>query len=47
MIHQERTLEIDARPEANRVVLSRFMSTDEFPPQVKSDQTPDGRLAYY
>ncbi len=36
MIHHERTLEIDARPEAIWSVLSRFMNIDEFAPQVKS-----------
>ncbi|MCG7520075.1 SRPBCC family protein [Ruegeria sp. Ofav3-42] len=36
MIHHERTLEIDARPEAVWAILSRFMQIDEFAPQVTS-----------
>jgi carbon monoxide dehydrogenase subunit G len=36
MIHYERTLEIDAAPDAVWAVLSRFMHIDEFAPLVKS-----------
>ncbi len=36
MIHHERSLEINAQPEAVWAILSRFMNIDEFAPQVKS-----------
>ena len=36
MIHNERTLEIDATPDAVWAVLGRFMHIDEFAPLVKS-----------
>jgi len=36
MIHGERSLEIDAPPEAVWAVLSRFMQIDEFAPQIAS-----------
>ncbi len=36
MIHHERTLDIDATPEATWAVLGRFMHIDEFAPLVKS-----------
>ncbi|WP_214652608.1 SRPBCC family protein [Ruegeria lacuscaerulensis] len=44
MIHFERSLEIDASPEAVWAVLGRFMNIDEFAPQVKSvDALTDGQ----
>ncbi|WP_170563157.1 SRPBCC family protein [Ruegeria atlantica] len=36
MIHYEKSLKIDAQPEALWVILSRFMHIDEFAPQVTS-----------
>ncbi len=43
MIHYERTLDIDAKPEAVWAVISRFMHIDEFAPQIKSvDALTDG-----
>jgi len=43
MIHFERTLDIDASPEAVWAVLGRFMHVDEFAPLVKSvDALTDG-----
>ena len=36
MIHFQRTLDIDATPEAIWAVISRFMHIDEFAPQIKS-----------
>ena len=43
MIHFERTLEIDATPEAVWAVLGRYMHIDEFAPLVKSvDALTDG-----
>ncbi|MCP5072000.1 MAG: SRPBCC family protein [Rhodobacteraceae bacterium] len=36
MIHHERTLDIDATPDAVWAVVGRFMSIDEFAPLVKS-----------
>ncbi|MBW1762331.1 MAG: SRPBCC family protein [Deltaproteobacteria bacterium] len=36
MIHHERTLEIEATPDATWAVLERFMHIDEFAPLVKS-----------
>ena len=43
MIHNERTLEIDATPDAVWAVLGRFMHIDEFAPLVKSvDALTDG-----
>ncbi len=44
MIHHERTLDIDAAPEAVWAVLGRFMHIDEFAPLVKSvDALTDGK----
>jgi carbon monoxide dehydrogenase subunit G len=43
MIHHERTLDIDATPEAVWAVLSRYMEIDEFAPFVTSvDALTDG-----
>ena len=43
MIHYERTLDIDATPEALWAVIGRFMHIDEFAPLVKSvDALTDG-----
>ncbi len=43
MIHYERTLDIDAKPESVWAVISRFMHIDEFAPQIKSvDALTDG-----
>lgn len=43
MIHYERTLDIDATPEALWVVIGRFMHIDEFAPLIKSvDALTDG-----
>ena len=43
MIHFQRTLDIDATPEALWAVISRFMHIDEFAPRVKSvDALTDG-----
>lgn len=43
MIHYERTLEINATPEAVWTILARFMHIDEFAPLVKSvDVLTDG-----
>lgn len=43
MIHHERTLDIDATPDAVWAVIGRFMHIDEFAPMVKSvDALTDG-----
>ncbi len=43
MIHFERTLDIDATPDALWAVIGRFMHIDEFAPQIKSvDALTDG-----
>ena len=43
MIHYERTLDIDATPDALWAVIGRFMHIDEFAPLIKSvDALTDG-----
>jgi ligand-binding SRPBCC domain-containing protein len=43
MIHHERSLTIDAAPDAVWAVLSRYMHIDEFAPQITSvDALTDG-----
>lgn len=45
MIHHERSLNIDAAPDAVWTVLSRYMHIDEFAPQVTSvDALTDGEV---
>ena len=44
MIHYERTLEIDAKPDAVWAVLGNFMHIDEFAPEIVSvDALTDGK----
>jgi carbon monoxide dehydrogenase subunit G len=44
MIHYERTLEIDAKPDAVWAVLGNFMHVDEFAPEIVSvDALTDGK----
>ncbi len=43
MIHYERTIDIDATPDALWAIIGRFMHIDEFAPQIKSvDALTDG-----
>ncbi len=47
MIHFERSLKIDAAPDAVWAVLSRFMNIDEFAPEIVSvDALTDGDIGF-